>query len=180
MTLQRKMLLSQCASAQNLACQIRYFGFMEEYMVLDDIDRKILRLLQANARISLKAMAEQTYLSSPAVSARIDKLEKEGIISGYHAMLDPMKLGYHIIAFINLEVIPDEKPKFYEYAGSVPNVLECNCVTGDFSMLLKVAFTSTMELDIFIGRLQKYGKTSTQIVFSTHVGPRGISVRDPE
>ena len=52
---------------------------------MDDIDRKILTLLQKNARISLKTIAEQTYLSSPAVSARIEKLEKEGVIAGYHA-----------------------------------------------------------------------------------------------
>ena len=143
---------------------------------MDDIDRKILKLLQANARMSLKTIAENTFLSSPAVSARIERLEKEGIITGYHAMVDPMKLGYHILAFINLDVVPEDKPKFYAYAKEAPNVLECSCVTGDFSMLMKVAFQSTMELDMFIGQLQKFGKTSTQIVFSTHVGPRGVDV----
>ena len=143
---------------------------------MDDIDRKILKLLQANARMSLKTIAENTFLSSPAVSARIERLEKEGIITGYHAMVDPMKLGYHILAFINLDVVQEDKPKFYAYAKEVPNVLECSCVTGDFSMLMKVAFQSTMELDMFIGQLQKFGKTSTQIVFSTHVGPRGVDV----
>ena len=116
---------------------------------MDDIDRKILRLLQDNARTSLKTIAENTFLSSPAVSARIEKLEKDGIISGYHAQVNPMKLGYHIIAFINLNVVPDDKPKFYAYAESVPNILECSCVTGDYSMILKVAFHSTMELDVF-------------------------------
>lgn len=145
---------------------------------MDDIDRRILGILQENARTSLKTIAEKTFLSSPAVSARIEKLEKDGIITGYHAMIDPMRLGYHIIAFINLDVIPEDKPKFYAYAQEVPNVLECNCVTGEYSMLLKVAFQSTMELDIFIGQLQKYGKTSTQIVFSTHVGPRGVDVNE--
>ena len=143
---------------------------------MDDIDRKILKLLQANARMSLKTIAENTFLSSPAVSARIERLEKEGIITGYHAMVDPMKLGYHILAFINLDVVPEDKPKFYAYAKEGPNVVECSCVTGDFSMLMKVAFQSTMELDMFIGQLQKFGKTSTQIVFSTHVGPRGVDV----
>lgn len=143
---------------------------------MDDIDRKILKLLQTNARMSLKTIAENTFLSSPAVSARIERLEKEGVITGYHAMVDPMKLGYHILAFINLNVVPEEKPKFYAYAQEVPNVLECSCVTGEYSMLLKVAFQSTMELDMFIGKLQKFGKTSTQIVFSTHVGPRGVDV----
>ena len=71
-------------------------------------------------------------------------------------MVDPMKLGYHILAFINLDVIPEDKPKFYAYAESVPNVLECSCVTGEYSMLMKVAFQTTMELDIFIGQLQKF------------------------
>ena len=145
-------------------------------MTMDDIDKKILKLLQANARTSLKTIAEKTFLSSPAVSARIEKMEREKIITGYHAAIDPMKLGYHIIAFINLDVLPEDKPRFYEYAEGVPNVLECNCVTGEFSMLMKVAFKSTMELDLFIGQLQKFGKTSTQIVFSTHVGPRGVEV----
>ena len=74
-------------------------------MLMDDIDRKILKLLQENARMSLKTIAEKTFLSSPAVSARIEKLEKDGVIAGYHAMVDPMKLGYHILAFINLDVI---------------------------------------------------------------------------
>ena len=61
---------------------------------MDDIDRKILRLLQDNARISLKTIAENTFLSSPAVSARIEKLEKDGIISGYHAQVNPMTVSY--------------------------------------------------------------------------------------
>jgi len=143
---------------------------------MDDIDKKIVQTLQKNARSSLKNIAENTFLSSPAVSSRIEKLEREKIITGYHAAVDPMKLGYHIIAFVNLDVSPVDKIQFYSYMESIPNVLECNCVTGDYSMLIKVAFQSTMELDIFIGQLQKYGKTSTQIVFSTPVGPRGVDV----
>ena len=145
---------------------------------MDHIDREILQILQANARTSLKTIAEKTFLSSPAVSARIEKLEKDGIITGYQAQIDPVKLGYHIIAFINLNVLPEDKPKFYKYAESIPNILECSCVTGEFSMIMKVAFESTMQLDTFIGQLQKYGKTSTQIVFSTHVGPRVVKPRE--
>ena len=141
---------------------------------MDAIDRHIIKLLQENARISLKTMAEKTFLSSPAVSARIDRLEREGIITGYHAVVDPMKLGYHILAYINLNVQPEDKAKFYAYAEEMPNVLECSCVTGEYSMIMKVAFSRTMELDQFIGQLQKFGKTSTRIVFSTHVGPRGV------
>ncbi|MBE7719414.1 Lrp/AsnC family transcriptional regulator [Lacrimispora indolis] len=143
---------------------------------MDDIDRKIVKTLQKNARESLKNIAETTFLSSPAVSSRIEKLERERIITGYHAAVDSRKLGYHITAFVSLEVPPADKIQFYEDMKSIPNVLECNCVTGEYSMLVKVAFPSTMELDVFIGRLQKYGKTSTQIVFSTPVGPRDVDV----
>ena len=116
---------------------------------MDDIDRKILKLLQENARMSLKTIAEKTFLSSPAVSARIERLEKDGIIGGYHAYVDPMKLGYHILAFINLDVVPEDKPKFYAYANDVPNVLECSCVTGEYSMLMKVAFQSLSLIHIW-------------------------------
>ena len=103
------------------------------------------------------------------------KLAKE-IIEGYEVKINQLKLGYHITAFINLEVAPVQKPDFYPFIKSCPNVVECNCVTGNYSMLLKVMFPSTMELDTFIGQLQKFGRTSTQIVFSTPVAPRGIDV----
>ena len=143
---------------------------------MDKIDKKIITLLQQNARMPLKALAENVFLSSPAVSARIERLEHAGIITGYTAKVNPAELGYHIKAFINLEVNPDQKKDFYPYIKSCNNVVECNCVTGNYSMLLKVMFPSTMELDTFIGQLQKFGRTSTQIVFSTPVAPRGIDV----
>ena len=60
------------------------------------------------------------------------------------------------------------------------NVLECNCVTGTYSIMLKVAFPSTMELDTFIGHLQQFGNTQTQIVFSTAVPPRGVGIETDE
>ena len=145
-------------------------------MMLDTIDKKIITLLQQNARIPLKAIAEATYLSSPAVSARISRLETAGIITNYTARIDLLSLGLHIKAFINVEVSPEQKAKFYPFIEGVFNVLECNCITGDFSMLLKVVFASTIDLDIFINKLQKFGKTNTQIVFSTPVGPRSIKM----
>ena len=144
---------------------------------MDQIDRQILKILQENARTPLKVIATKTFLSPPAVSARINHVEELGVISGYHAQINPFVLGYHILAFINLEVEPLRKPQFYPFADACPNVLECNCVTGPYSMLLKVAFPSMVELDGFIGQLQEFGRTSTQIVFSTHTGPRGV---DPE
>ena len=141
---------------------------------MDNIDRKILTILQDNARTPLKVIAEQVFLSSPAVSARIERLEATGLITSYQAQLSAAAMGYQIKAFISLEVEPRQKPEFYPYIEKCPNVMECNCVTGDYSMLLKVCFHTTQELDQFINQLDQFGRTRTQIVFSTPVEHRGI------
>ena len=104
---------------------------------MDNIDRKILTILQENARTPLKVIAEQVFLSSPAVSARIERLEGAGLITGYQAQLSCAAMGYQIKAFISLEVEPRQKPEFYPYIESCSNVMECNCVTGDYSILAK-------------------------------------------
>lgn len=145
---------------------------------MDAIDLKLISLLQKNARVPLKQLAEQVFLSSPATAARIERLEKEGIITGYTVRINHKKLGFPIIAFINLEVQPMQKPEFYPFISSHPNVLECNCVTGHYSMLIKVAFETTEALDSFIGKLQTFGSTETQIVFSTALEHRGVDVEN--
>ena len=139
---------------------------------VDETDLQILSMLRENARVSLKNIAEKTFLSSTAVSARIEKLEENGYIKGYHANLDPQAFGLNIKAFINLELEPIRKQEFYPYIRSCKNVVECNCVTGDYSMLLKVLLASTDELDSFINEIQHFGRTKTQIVFSTPVESR--------
>jgi Lrp/AsnC family leucine-responsive transcriptional regulator len=146
---------------------------------MDKVDITLINLLQENARYPLKQLAEKVFLSAPAVSSRIDKLESQGIITGYKTSVDIQKLGYHITAFISLELSAKQKPEFYPFINSCPNVLECNCVTGNYSMLIKVAFQSTQELDMFIGHLQNFGNTSTQIVFSTPVPTREIKIEQP-
>lgn len=143
---------------------------------MDHIDLKLISLLQENARYSIKDLAEKVFLSAPSVSSRMEKLEQAGIITGYRAEVNELKLGYPITAFINLTMEPNQKPVFYPFIESCPNVLECNCVTGHYSMLIKVAYPSTQELDTFIGRLQEFGNTQTQIVFSTPVRSRGINI----
>lgn len=146
---------------------------------LDAADKIILDILQENAKIHLKEIAKRVYLSVPAVSARIEKMEQEGYITGYHAHVNPAVLGYHIKAFINLEVVPEDKKDFYPYIKACPNVVECNCVTGDYSMVLEVLFPDTAQLDQFIGELQRFGRTKTLIVFSTSVEHRGITADIP-
>lgn len=143
---------------------------------MDDIDRKILELLQENGRMPLKAIAEKTFLSSPAVSARIRRLEQEQVITGYHAQVDLVKLGYPVTAWINLEVLPEDQKELYAWAAEKPNILECFCVTGEYPVLLRAVFRSREELDELLGSLQRFGKTNTQTLFSTHVEPRGLSI----
>lgn len=143
---------------------------------LDHIDEQIINILHENARTPLKEIASRVFLSSPAVSARIEKLEQSGIITGYTAKVNATELGYRIKAFINLTVNPNQKKEFCPYIKGCRNVVECNCVTGDYSMLIKVMFKSTEELDRFIGELQTFGSTKTQIVFSTAVEHRELPV----
>ncbi len=125
---------------------------------MDHIDRKIIDLLQNNARAPLKEIADHVFLSSPAVSARMAQLENYGTITGYQAQVDAPKLGYMVKAFINLDMDPQRKPEFYPYIQSCPHVVECNCVTGDYSMLIEVLFGTTQELDQFINHLQQFAQ----------------------
>ncbi len=143
---------------------------------MDKVDEKILQMLQENARIPVKEIAKEVFLSSPAVSARIDRLSQSGLIKGYHMTIDRTKLGYDVTAFISLEMAPSQKAQFYPFIKNCPNVLECSCITGQYSQLIKVAFRSTVELESFLGSLQQFGRTSTQIVFSTPVEPRDVDV----
>lgn len=145
---------------------------------MDAIDLKLITLLQQNARMPLKQLAEQVFLSSPATAARIERLEKDGIISQYTVRLDLKKLGFPIFAFINLDIAPAQKEEFYPFIRRNPNVLECNCITGQYSMLIKVAFETTEQLDAFIGELQHFGATQTQIAFSTPQESRGVGVEE--
>ena len=141
---------------------------------LDEVDQKILELLEKDARMSLKDIAECVFLSSTAVSTRIERLKEAGVIEGFQVQINPIALGYYTKAFINLEVEPNDKQDFYPFIKNCKNVVECNCVTGDYSMLIEIIFETTMALDLFIGELQRFGKTKTLIAFSTSVEHRNI------
>lgn len=143
---------------------------------LDSIDEKIIKLLGKNARISIKDIAAEVYLSSPAVTARIERLQRQEIIEGFHVRLNPEALDYNIHAFVNLNLEPGKKKALLEYVQKVENILSCYCVTGEYAMLMEVAFSNTEELDDFVNDLQKYGKTNTQIVFSTLLDQRNVPV----
>ena len=139
---------------------------------MDAVDKKIIQCLQENARMPIKDISAKIGLSSPAISIRIAKLEREGIIGGYTMELNREKLGYHVTAYITVEMVPSLKEKFHNEFVNCPNVLECSSITGECSQILKAVFRSTAELDAFLTRTQAYGRTSTHIVLSAHIPPR--------
>ena len=106
---------------------------------LDAKDRRILALLQDNAKISQARVAKAVGLTAPSVNERIRKLERCGVIRGYVALLDERKLGLDITAFVEIFI---EHPKFetglIEAVKTLDEVLECHHITGEFSLLLKV------------------------------------------
>lgn len=101
---------------------------------MDQIDREIMNMLQKNARIPLKAIAQEVHLSIPAVSARVERLERENVICGYTMIADPVKMGYHITAFINMELKPEQKDGFCKFIRG----FECGRVQSYYRSLLYV------------------------------------------
>lgn len=143
-----------------------------EKVNVDHIERKILSLLQKNARITIKDIACEVKLSIPAVAERIRKLEKGGVIKNYSAILDQKKLGLDITAFIGVYIDhPSNIEKFEKEIEKIGNeVCECHHVTGDFTLLLKIRTKNTETLETLIKKLRSINgvlRTNTFVVFST-------------
>lgn len=119
----------------------------------DELDRTILEMLQAHGRISVADLARQIYLSQPAVHNRIKRLEREGIIKQYTALLDRETIGYGLLGIIQVTVQPHSNQQLNAVEGAIaalPPVLECYRLTGDYDLLLKVVADDTRSLDQFV------------------------------
>jgi Transcriptional regulators len=136
-------------------------------MNIDEMDVQIMNLLKIDARRPVEAMAGELGIEVSELTYRMDNLEKAGFIKGYYTDIDLEKIGYRIKAFIMISVLPEDQRKFYDFIQKEDSILECSHITGPFSMLMKVVFPSTADLDTFIGQLQEFGRTETQVVFST-------------
>ena len=136
-------------------------------MNIDEMDVQIMNLLKINTRMPVEALAGELGIETAELEQRMDNLEKSGYIKGYYTDIDLEKIGYRIKAFIMISVLPEDQRKFYDFIQKEDCILECSHITGPFSMLLKVVFPSTADLDTFIGQLQEFGRTETQVVFST-------------
>ena len=133
-------------------------------VVLDDIDLKILTILQKHGRTKRNDLAESVGLSLPSASERIRKLEESGIIMGYHAVLDPVLCGKSLTAFIFVTVDSSRHyAAFLENAKGQDDIAECHAITGEGTHLLKVRSADTHALERLLAKIQSWaGVTSTR------------------
>ncbi|MGS0891291.1 Lrp/AsnC family transcriptional regulator [Burkholderia stagnalis] len=141
---------------------------------MDELDWKMLALLQQNGRTSYTDLAREVHLSVPAVTERVKRLEAAGVIEGYAARVDPVAAGYAVSALIGITVQQPAKAKFLKLLESIPEVLECHHVTGADSYVMRVVAVSMADLERLIGRINLYGETRTSIVMSTPLMMRGV------
>lgn len=121
---------------------------------LDDIDRKILAILQKDARISITDLAEQVWLSVTPCSERIKRMEKEHVILGYHARLDPHALELSLLVFVEIKLSAKSGIIFDQFKQEIiklPNVLECHLVSGDFDYLVKARIPKMADYRKLLG-----------------------------
>jgi Lrp/AsnC family leucine-responsive transcriptional regulator len=140
--------------------------------MLDDTDRRIIELLQNDARIANAAIARDVGLAPSAVFQRIAKLETNGVIRGYHAHLDPSVIGQGLLAFIRVQTGEGARAtETGEMLAAIPEVLEVHRVVGEDCFFLKVRVRDAQGLgallDEKIQRLPPVASTKTTIVLST-------------
>ena len=144
----------------------------------DEIDWKILKELQTNARLSFAELGRRINLTTPAVIERVKKLEDACIITGYRAEIDTAKVGLPITAFIRMSISGVDYSRIIEVAEKSKEVLECHRGTGGDSFILKVAVADVEHLQNLIDKLTPYGITTTAIVLSSPVKSRVIEKKD--
>ena len=140
---------------------------------LDATDRAILETLQADGNFSNAALARRVHLSPPATHARVRRLEEQGYIRQYTALLDREKLGLDLLCFVQISMqvhyLTQQDP-LREAIRDLPEVLECHHLTGEYDYLLKIAVRNRQELErIVVGRLTTMpgvARIHTSLVFT--------------
>jgi len=148
--------------------------------MVDEIDRKILDLLQCNAKLSNAEIAEKVGLTMSSVHERVKKLERKGIIKGYVAVVDPDKLGKQLLAFVRLTVSSHESAlgPIGQLCQAEADILECHNVAGEDCYILKVRAEGPKQLERLLSAIRGSTDTSrsvTNIVLSTRKESTRIS-----
>ena len=147
-----------------------------EAQLLDDINRRLLEELQRDGRVAFAELGRRVGLSSPAVAERLARLERDRVIAGYHAVIDPRALGFALSAVIRIRPAPRQLPKVADLARRAPEVVECHRITGDDCYFMKAHVRDVAPLEELIDQFTPFGQTTTSIVQSSPVPGRGVSV----
>jgi Lrp/AsnC family leucine-responsive transcriptional regulator len=144
--------------------------------LLDQVNRLLLSELQENARLSLAELGRRVGLSPPAVAERLQRLEGEGVITGYRAVLDPRAAGLALGAVLRIRPAPRELAKVADLARRTPEVVECHRITGEDCYFMKLHLRDVEHLEEVIDRFAVYGQTTTSIMQSSPVPLRGVAL----
>jgi Lrp/AsnC family leucine-responsive transcriptional regulator len=147
-----------------------------KFEALDELNRQILIELHENPRISMSELGRRVGLSSPAVTERVQRLERAGVITGYRLVVDPAALGLPVAAFVRVRPSGGQLPKIAALAGSLAQVSECHRITGEDCFLIKVHAPTIDALEDVLDQFLQYGQTISSIVVSTPVPPRSLPV----
>lgn len=143
---------------------------------LDDVNRRLLRELHSEPRITMSALARRVGMSAPAVTERVQRMERAGVITGYRLEVSPAALGLPVAAFARIRPAPGQLPKIAELAAALPEVSECHRITGEDCFLIKVHAAAIEDLEATLDRFLLYGQTVTSIVVSSPVPPRALPI----
>ncbi|MDR3773210.1 MAG: Lrp/AsnC family transcriptional regulator [Terracidiphilus sp.] len=153
------------------------YGHPYEPPELDRISWKIIEELQQDGRLSWAELGRRVGLTTPAVAERVYRLEKLGIIRGFHADIDLERLGMPIQIFVRLSMAGPEQlvRSFQLQVVKWEEVLECHRVTGSDSFILRARVVSVEHLERLLDKLGHFGSTSTATVLSSPVQQRVIT-----
>ncbi|MGB0980688.1 MAG: Lrp/AsnC family transcriptional regulator [Winogradskyella sp.] len=143
-------------------------------MNIDDLNWKILKCLQLNARMSNAEIGRQVGISSPAVSERIKKMEDAEIIQAYVTVVSPLQAGYQLKAIITLRAFMGMLKPFLEKVKTYDEVINCYRITGNENIVMEVVLKNQKHMETFIDQLISYGETKTQIVLSHVVRNKAV------
>jgi Lrp/AsnC family leucine-responsive transcriptional regulator len=147
--------------------------------LLDEVNCRLLAALQEDPRAAMSALARRVGMSAPAVTERVQRLERAGVIAGYRVDVDPVALGLPVTAFARIRPAPGQLPKVAQLAAALPQVTECHRITGEDCFLVKAHAAAVDQLEEVLDRFLLYGQTTTSIVVSTPVPPRPLPLTAP-
>jgi Lrp/AsnC family leucine-responsive transcriptional regulator len=142
---------------------------------LDTANLRLVEELQRDARLSFAELGRRVGLSSPAVAERMARLEEEGVITGYHAEVDPRALGVTLGVVIRIRPAPRELHKVAELAQRTPEVVECHRITGEDCYFMKAHVRDVEHMEEVIDQFAVYGQTTTSILQSSPVPRRHVA-----